>query len=173
MNDQNFIDEINSLIIKGSQMEDPVHPITQITDAVFLGQGRMTLYAGILSKLGITHVVSVGRTAHDAVLKGNFKLMEISRAPDVNETNLIDHWSSIVYFIKNSVEKGGKVLVHCEMGCSRAATVVIAYLRSTQQCPNLQSSYDLVKSKRPWIWPNVGFQEQLKKYFSESLECYK
>lgn len=171
MNDHNFINELNKLIIESMKSTDLVAPITKINDHLFLGQGRTTLYGAMLWKLGITHIVSVGRSPHSSVLNESFQRLEIFDVPDINKTDLLNHFPKISDFIKNAIENNGKIYIHCEMGCSRAATIVIAYLRSTLQYDSLQNTYNYVKSIRPWIYPNPGFQEQLKKYFSEELFC--
>lgn len=59
-------------------------------------------------------------------------------------------------FINFAISSGGKVLVHCYAGISRSATVVIAYLMSTQD-KSFREAYDFVKSKRSEINPNEGF----------------
>jgi hypothetical protein len=173
MNDNDFIREFNKLVIECMKSTDTVDPLTKINDNLFLGQGRTTLYGGMLWKLGITHVLSISRTPHGSVLKGPFQRLEIFDAPDIDQTCLINHFPQAFDFIKKALAENGKIYIHCEMGCSRAATIVIAYLRFSEQYTSLQSAYDYVKSIRPWIYPNLGFQEQLKIYFLEPLECVR
>lgn len=49
------------------------------------------------------------------------------------------------------------------MGISRSATVVCAYLIA-EQGMTASAAIDFVRSKRPIICPNVGFQRQLIEY---------
>jgi hypothetical protein len=53
------------------------------------------------------------------------------------------------------------VLVHCFAGMSRSATIVCAYLLATTSM-NTQESIQFVRSKRPIVQPNYGFEKQLK-----------
>jgi len=53
------------------------------------------------------------------------------------------------------------VLVHCLAGMSRSATVVVAYLLATTSM-NTQEAISFVRSRRPIIQPNYGFEKQLK-----------
>lgn len=53
----------------------------------------------------------------------------------------------------------GKVFVHCAVGVSRSASLVLAYLMIHQRYP-LISSVRCVQQKR-WIFPNRGFMQQL------------
>ena len=66
-------------------------------------------------------------------------------------------------FVQQALKAEGrsKIYVHCEMGCSRAATVMIAIIRHFE-ISSLQAAYNYVKHKRPWIAPNPGFLEQLR-----------
>lgn len=69
----------------------------------------------------------------------------------------------------NPTKRPNVVLVHCLAGMSRSATIVCAYLLATTPM-NTEETIAFVKSKRPMIHPNYGFQKQLKtweaKYFA-------
>jgi hypothetical protein len=54
----------------------------------------------------------------------------------------------------------GSVLVHCQLGVSRSATIVIAYLMRFHDMTR-DEAYIACKKKRPCINPNPGFWNQL------------
>jgi hypothetical protein len=60
-------------------------------------------------------------------------------------------------------KKGGSVLVHCEEGISRSATVVIAYLMR-YHAMSRDEAYRVCKTRRPKVYPNHGFWKQLQEY---------
>jgi len=49
---------------------------------------------------------------------------------DVPWENLQKYFQPSVRFIKEAIESGGSVFVHCYAGMSRSATIVVAYLMS-------------------------------------------
>ncbi|KAF8563556.1 hypothetical protein P879_09384, partial [Paragonimus westermani] len=73
--------------------------------------------------------------------------------------DVLDILEDALMFIETSLQKGG-VLVHCAMGVSRSATIVIAYVMRKNQIP-YDTAFQLVTSKRP-VYPNIGFVNQLK-----------
>ncbi|XP_073675847.1 dual specificity protein phosphatase 26-like [Garra rufa] len=62
-------------------------------------------------------------------------------------------------FIHTALEGGGKVLVHCQLGVSRSATIVLAYLMLKQNM-TLVEAIQKVKEGRG-VFPNRGFLRQL------------
>lgn len=63
-------------------------------------------------------------------------------------------------FISTAKRAGGVVYVHCAAGVSRSPTLVIAHLILTDRM-TLQEAFNLVKSQRSCISPNLGFFEKL------------
>lgn len=78
------------------------------------------------------------------------------QAMDVPWENLSKHFYSSNRFIKECLEAGGAVFVHCYAGISRSATIVCAYLMQ-ERGMDLFHALSLIKSKRPVAVPNQGF----------------
>ena len=78
---------------------------------------------------------------------------------------------TIFFLIADEGRKKGKgVLVHCQAGISRSATVVIAFLMKHERL-TLNDAYMLVKEKRPVISPNLNFMGSLLKFEKTSFRC--
>eukprot|EP00906_Rhabdomonas_costata_P015157 RCo021787 len=56
---------------------------------------------------------------------------------------------------------GQQVLINCRMGISRSSSMVIAYLIQ-RMGHTYDSALELVRSKRPMVNPNPGFEQQLR-----------
>ena len=61
--------------------------------------------------------------------------------------------------------------MHCYAGVSRSATCVIAYLMQEKNL-SFQKAFAFASSKRPVIFPNMGFQKQLCE-FEKLLHVHK
>ncbi|CAF1572388.1 unnamed protein product [Adineta ricciae] len=70
-------------------------------------------------------------------------------------------FQNVFEFIRRHHNLGHSVLVHCQMGVSRSATLVIAYLMIDGR-KTLGEAFLQVKSARPQIDPNEGFIRQLR-----------
>ena len=73
--------------------------------------------------------------------------------------NIYKHLASMTTAIREEVEVGGVVLVHCVAGVSRSATICLAYL--TRYYCSLREAWQHVKTIRPWVRPNYNFMQQL------------
>lgn len=81
---------------------------------------------------------------------------------DHSDENISSVFSACLTFIESALQTNKGILVHCRLGISRSATVVIAYLMthgdgSTCQRMSYDRAFDYVKKLRPEINPNLGF----------------
>ncbi|ELP91980.1 dual specificity protein phosphatase, putative [Entamoeba invadens IP1] len=133
-----------------------------IPGELYLGTRYGAEYNAILRQYSIQSVLSlvIGEIEIPTFIK---QKLQIS-IEDSSYENIEKHFEGCITFIEQNPKP---VLVHCEMGVSRSASIVIAYLMKTQK-KTLKESYDFVKAKRTWINPNNGFWCQLY-HFAKSL----
>lgn len=66
-------------------------------------------------------------------------------------------------------EPTNNVLVHCNQGVSRSASIIIGYLIQKKVFATYQQAYEFVKQKRPKIMPNNGFIKQLNELANKTI----
>uniref|UniRef100_A0A182TUS6 protein-serine/threonine phosphatase n=1 Tax=Anopheles melas TaxID=34690 RepID=A0A182TUS6_9DIPT len=150
-----FIDA-EMLVILG-QMDAP----TEIFDHVYLGSEWNASNLEELQRNGVHHILNVTREI-DNFFPGLFHYCNV-RVYDDEKTDLLRHWDNTFKFISRAKMEGSKVLVHCKMGISRSASVVIAYAMKANGW-NFGQALQHVKEKRSCIKPNKNFLMQLETY---------
>ncbi len=78
-----------------------------------------------------------------------------------------DYFTPVTQEIKTSVKNKVPTLVHCFAGVSRSATLVAAYLCTTQGY-NYDQAFKYLKVKRSVVYPSFGFIVKLAKRFPKS-----
>ena len=145
------------------------NPMDLITEGLYLGNVAAASDIKLLQQHGITHILRVlkgdfGKFYYD---KFSYKIIQIDDLPN---QNIQKYFESSYKFIEDalSANKDGvvknKVLVHCQVGMSRSATIVISYLMKKYPDLTWNKALRFVKAKRPIVNPNDGFLRQLKAY---------
>ena len=140
--------------------------VSKIDDNLYLCGNTFTKKD--LDDMGITHILNISHEKDPDY--SNITTMFI-QMPDggglSKEGKTIDeHFQSAIDFIQNARDKGGRVLVHCHMGISRSATLVIAYLMKTQN-KSYNTVLTMVKNKRPIVDPCLVFAWKLMEFQKE------
>ncbi|XP_060864165.1 protein phosphatase Slingshot [Metopolophium dirhodum] len=134
---------------------------TRIFPHVYLGSEWNASNLDELSRNGVRHILNVTREI-DNFFPGSFNYLNV-RVYDDDKTDLLKHWDNTYKYITKAEQEGSKVLVHCKMGVSRSASVVIAYAMKAYNW-SFKKALDHVQSKRTCIKPNKHFILQLETY---------
>uniref|UniRef100_A0A8C2WHZ3 protein-tyrosine-phosphatase n=1 Tax=Cyclopterus lumpus TaxID=8103 RepID=A0A8C2WHZ3_CYCLU len=135
---------------------------------LFLGNERDAQDLDLLLRLNIGFVVNV--TTHLPLYHVNSGL-RYKRLPatDNSKQNLRQYFEEVFEFIGEihvvvfRELKCLGVLVHCQAGVSRSATIVIAYLMK-HTLMTMTDAYKYVRSRRPVVSPNLNFMGQLLEF---------
>ncbi|KAM9727902.1 dual specificity protein phosphatase 13A [Menidia menidia] len=139
------------------------HHGDEVWPNLFLGDMSMSHDKFGLWQLGITHVLNAAHgklccKGSDDFYGTTVKYLGVP-ANDLPTFDLSPFFYPASEFIHQALTSGGKVLVHCAVGVSRSAALVLAYLMIHHHF-SLMSSIRCVQQKR-WIFPNRGFLQQL------------
>ena len=62
------------------------------------------------------------------------------------------------------------LIVHCQAGISRSASIVIAYLMTKRNMPMFKDALAYAQERRYMVYPNDGFTAQLIDYQAKLAE---
>ncbi|KAF1314394.1 Crinkler, partial [Globisporangium splendens] len=91
---------------------------------------------------------------------------------DLPSVRISESFPLALDFIDSAVLKGGCVLVHCFVGKSRSATLVLAYLVARKQM-RLEAALALLRRLRPETQPNSGFLAELALWEQQQLQLQR
>ncbi|KAF9387836.1 tyrosine/serine/threonine protein phosphatase pps1 [Mortierella sp. AD011] len=154
---------------------------SRILSFLYLGNIAHASNPGLLKSLGIRYILSVGEEAHglnDDLRKVNsdgkieeqpnttssdrFMVKLVDDMYDNGVDSLWKHLENCVAFVDEARKAGSRVLIHCRVGVSRSATIVIAYLMAHYNL-SLVDAYLMVRARRlsVIIQPNLLFMYEL------------
>ncbi|MEE6473846.1 hypothetical protein FKM82_010191 [Ascaphus truei] len=141
--------------------------LTPILPFLFLGNEQDAQDLEKMQRMSIGYVVNV--TTHLPLYHYEKGIFNYKRLPatDSNKQNLRQYFEEAFEFIEEAHQCGKGLLIHCQAGVSRSATIVIAYLMKHTRM-TMTDAYKFVKGKRPIISPNLNFMGQLLE-FEEDL----
>ncbi|KRX94045.1 Dual specificity protein phosphatase 12 [Trichinella pseudospiralis] len=85
-------------------------------------------------------------------------------AKDLSEWNLMADFDRCLEFIESAIQSKENILVHCQEGISRSATVVAAYLMKKYSIDE-NEALRRIQAVRSIVRPNIGFMKQLNLFF--------
>ena len=135
--------------------------LTQILDRLIIGSQDVAHDLDLLNKHKITHILNVASGVVN-LFEGWFTY-KTKEALDIPEYSILEIFDECCDFIYKTIKTGGCILVHCNAGVSRSASIIIAYLIKYYDM-TFDEAFRFVKGKRSFIRPNEGFVEQLKTY---------
>jgi protein-tyrosine phosphatase len=136
-------------------------PLNEILPNLYLG-GLEAITPDYFQLYNIRYVLNVTDDLNDENVKYLLKDYMQIKVEDTIFESLYPFFNSAYIFMDKCLSKNdGALLVHCRMGVSRSATMVIAYIMRKYNMLAF-GALRLVSIKRPIILPNPSFQKDLK-----------
>jgi len=139
-------------------------PFHQITPQLYLGARPRPEEVDALKDAGVTDVVScLPEFDREAMgfLAADFRARFIPIHDGMHED--ITAVFPVFFDALSQVYPNGRLLVHCQVGVSRSATLAIAHVMKTQHL-RFYEAFCEVRSRRPQVLPNIGFASQLQRF---------
>ncbi|XP_056385898.1 dual specificity protein phosphatase 26-like [Hyla sarda] len=141
------------------------HHVDEIIPNLYLGDVVIASDKKKLKKMGITHILNAAHASWECTGDGIDYGPDIQyygiTAEDCPEFNMSIYFRRGAKFIHQALSTpSGKILVHCVLGKSRSATLVLAYLMIYQGFSLADAIRHVSEHRR--IAPNRGFLQQLQ-----------
>ena len=135
----------------------PDMQVGRVIDGLFISSQDPVAHLESLQLYAIGHVLSLG--VEPSVKFPHVVTYHFVPLLDIPEFNIRQGIETSLKIIHDNIDEN--ILVHCNAGVSRSATIVIAYLMASLGL-NYDEAFAKVKSIRSCIRPNDGFVRQLK-----------
>ncbi|XP_073775973.1 dual specificity protein phosphatase 13B isoform X1 [Danio rerio] len=161
----------------------PTGHVNHVWPNVYIGNEVAARDKPMLYNMGITHIVNAASgPPHVNTGPRFYRDMNIDyygvEADDSFDFAISGFFYATARFIRAALSKNGRVFVHCLMGVSRSATLVLAFLMICEDL-TLMEAIKAVRQHRD-ICPNPGFLNQLRhldmrlvRERKKKLEAYK
>ncbi|XP_027744027.1 inactive dual specificity phosphatase 27 isoform X1 [Empidonax traillii] len=155
------------------RLETPRDAVDEVWPNVFIAEKSVAVNKSRLKRLGITHVLNAahgtgvytGPSFYNG-LNIQYLGIEVDDFPDMD---ISKHFRLAAEFLDEALlTYRGRVLVSSEMGISRSAVLVAAYLMIYHHMTVLEALMTLRKKRA--IYPNDGFLKQLRELNEQLLE---
>ncbi|KAL9086345.1 MAG: hypothetical protein Q9159_004245 [Coniocarpon cinnabarinum] len=95
---------------------------------------------------------------------------EYVHIPWDHNTDIVPDLYDLVKLVDERVQDGKRVLIHCQLGVSRSASLIVAYGLFKNPSMTVQEAYDAVKRRSKWISPNMSLIMQLQEFRTELMK---
>ncbi|CAM5106144.1 unnamed protein product [Eretmochelys imbricata] len=149
----------------GTPLHDQGGPV-EILPFLYLGSAYHAARRDMLDTLGITALLNVSSDCPNH-FEGHYQYKCIP-VEDNHKADISSWFMEAIEYIDSVKDCHGRVLVHCQAGISRSATICLAYLMMKKRV-KLEEAFEFVKQRRSIISPNFSFMGQLLQFESQVL----
>ncbi|KAM8817383.1 serine/threonine/tyrosine-interacting-like protein 2 isoform 1-T2 [Rhynchonycteris naso] len=155
------------------RQEAPRNEVDEVWPNVFIAEKSVAVNKSRLKRLGVTHILNAAHGTGVYTGPEFYSGLDIQylgvEVDDFPEVDISQHFRKAAEFLDEALlTYRGKVLVSSEMGVSRSAVLVVAYLMIFHHMAVLEGLMT-VRKKRA-IYPNDGFLRQLRELNEKLME---
>ncbi|KFR17558.1 Inactive dual specificity phosphatase 27, partial [Opisthocomus hoazin] len=155
------------------RLETPRDAVDEVWPNVFIAEKSVAVNKSRLKRLGITHILNAAHGTGVYTGPGFYNGLNIQylgiEVDDFPDMDISKHFRPAAEFLDEALlTYRGKILVNSEMGISRSAVLVAAYLMIYHHMTILEALMTLRKKRA--IYPNDGFLKQLRELNEQLLE---
>ena len=139
-------------------------PPNEIIDNIYLGNGYNAANLDTLQLNNIQYIINATSEIPNYFENSSEKSITYMKIPisDIKGSSIVQYLDKSYDFITHANDIGvGNILIHCYMGSSRSAAVVIYYIMKMHN-KSLQEAMEFVKKKRDIVNINTCFLDELE-----------
>ena len=146
-------------------------PVNQVDLNIFIGDSTSAQDKPWLTSTGITHIINTAEEIQnfyaDPKTSGGYRPryfnLRLKDNPTPGDEDLLGVLERTFRYIKDviRINPSAKISIHCHMGKSRSASIVIYYLMRSRGW-GYEEALEFARSKRPIVSPNGWYAQQLK-----------
>lgn len=146
--------------------------VSRISDRLFLGNVAAAVSEPLLRGHGITHLLTVMDIPIPLELRPRDRTILYVASDDLPEAPLHRQFHLASDWMHRVLEEEEEpvptcILVHCFMGISRSATLILAYwIKYGPLFADLEQAYEMLLTLRPIVNPNRGFRHSLEAWWT-------
>ncbi len=156
---------------------DEINTMTHVSAHVFISNWAMAVDESVLRERGIKRILCLNKSIKDPDVLAMYQRLGIEHmhvdAEDVPWQDLRPVFDRCYTFVQpklvnrtvtntsNEDQHHQNTLIHCFAGCSRSAAIVVMWLMRRNGW-SFRQAYQSLKSRRPVVSINWGFQHQLR-----------
>lgn len=107
---------------------------------------------------------------HEVVLDGKtYMAPEYIHVPWEHNTDIVSDLHKLVQWMDERIQQKKRILIHCQCGVSRSASLIVAYGLFKDPQMSVQEAYDTAKKRSKWIGPNMNLIMQLQEFRNSLL----
>ncbi|XP_064833773.1 dual specificity protein phosphatase 4-like [Oncorhynchus masou masou] len=162
---QSSLDACSSCGTPQTSHHDQAGPV-EILPFLYLGSAFHASKKDMLDGMGISALLNVSSNCPNH-FEGVYQYKCIP-VEDNHKEDISSWFIEAIEFIDSVKDSNRRVLVHCQAGISRSATICLAYLMKKKRV-RLDEAFEFVKQRRSIISPNFSFMGQLLQFESQVL----
>jgi hypothetical protein len=133
---------------------DVISEILQSPNALHITSARGATMWTALKRRGITHVLCFGHQEHPFASRGIvYRYIDLADTPTADLASVLPVCMEYIQSVWET--EGTTLLLHCDAGISRSASVCVAVVMKVCEIP-MDTALLFVQAKRPCVCPNSG-----------------
>ena len=135
--------------------------LDEVYDNIYVGNISTAYNKDKLKELNIKNVITaISGMTEIYPDEFNYMLVDVL---DIKQQDMTPMFDDTTKFIKDSLDKGEKVYIHCMCGASRSVSIVCAFL-TKEHGIEPEEAIKMIRNIRKVANPNPSFRNQLQNY---------